>query len=285
MSQRALRPRRRPAGHARKPRTPLRRRIGRRLPGRGRLLALLAFAAVLGGTVTLVNGPWLRVVEVAHAGERYTPAADLNEILGAFRGAPLLAVDSGALAERIEDLPAVASARVEAYLPGTLRVSVVEKAAAFTWVTRAARLVGAADGSIIAELPLDAELPAELAALPAVDDQRPGSRGLGVGDTLSAAELRMALRLLAVDPALLGSAATALGLQVDPEYGFVLVSAQPPWRAALGFYQLDPAEDAVTADARLDAQIAAVRTLFAGHAEASVSWVDARNPGRVYWAP
>lgn len=285
MSQRALRPRRRAVGHARKPRTPLRRRIGRRLPGRGRLLALLVFAALLGGTVTLVNGPWLRVAEVAHAGERYTPTADLDQILGAFRGAPLLTVDSGALADRIEELPAVQSARVEARLPGTLRVSVVEKPAAFTWVTRAARLVGATDGSIIAELPLEAELPAELAGLPVIDDQRPRSRSLGVGDTVPAAELRMAQRLLAIDPALLGSATTGLALQVDAEYGFVLVSAQPPWRAALGFYQLDPAEDAATADARLDAQVAAVRTLFAGHAEASVSWVDARNPGRVYWTP
>ena len=34
---------------------------------------------------------------------------------------------------------------------------------------------------------------------------------------------------------------------------------------------------------RLDRQIAAVRTLFAAHPEDEVGWVDARNPGKVYF--
>jgi hypothetical protein len=279
------RPRKRTAGHARRSKPALARRVGRRGPLRGRILALVLFAALIGAGVTLVNGPWLRVVRLAHAGERYTPAATLDEVLAAYRGLPLLAVDSGAIVERLRSLPAVATAEVSAVLPDQLRVTIAEKQPAFTWVTRALRLVGAGDGTLIGELPRDAELPAELAGLPAIDDQRPRSRRLIIGDVIPPDELRMALRLLDVEPALLGSTSSGLNLRIDAEFGFVLVSAQPGWQAALGFYGLDPAGDEVAAEARFDQQAAAIRTLFASQPEASVRWVDARNPGKVYWAP
>jgi cell division septal protein FtsQ len=281
----ALRPRKRSAGHAHRSKPALSRRVGRRLPSRGRILALVLFAVLLGAGVTLVNGPWLRVERLAHAGERYTPAATLDEVLAAYRGLPLLAVDSRVIVQRLRSLPAVASAEVSAVLPDELRVTIAEKQPAFTWVTSALRLVGAADGTLIGELPRDAEVPADLAGLPAIDDQRRGSRGLIMGDLIPAEELSMALRLLEVEPALLGSASSGLSLRIDAEYGFVLVSAQPDWQAALGFYGLDPAGDEVAPDVRFDQQAAAIRTLFASQPETSVRWVDARNPGRVYWAP
>jgi hypothetical protein len=69
------------------------------------------------------------------------------------------------------------------------------------------------------------------------------------------------------------------------EYGFIIASRAPVWRAALGFYGLDPREEASVADERLEAQVAAIRTLFATRPESSVTWLDARNPGKVYWAP
>jgi hypothetical protein len=43
------------------------------------------------------------------------------------------------------------------------------------------------------------------------------------------------------------------------------------------------AGDASPAD--IDAQVAAVRTLFAAHRENTIGWVDVRNPGKVYWRP
>jgi len=67
--------------------------------------------------------------------------------------------------------------------------------------------------------------------------------------------------------------------------GFMLESSSPAWSAALGFYQLDPREDEGAADARLEQQLAAIRTLFAAHQERNVSQLDARNPGKVYWTP
>jgi cell division septal protein FtsQ len=285
MSTTALRPRKRSVGHARRSKPALSRRVGRRLPSRGRILALAIFATLIVAGVTLVNGPWLRVGRLAHAGERYTPAATLDEVLSAYRGLPLLAVDSGAIVERLASLPAVSSVQVSAVLPDELRVTIAEKQPAFTWVTSGLRLVGAADGTLIGELPLDAEVPAELASLPAIDDQRQRSRGLIMGDVIPPDELRMALRLLNVEPALLGSASSGISLRIDTEYGFILVSAQPAWQAALGFYGLDPSGGEIAAEARFDQQAAAIRTLFASQPETSVRWVDARNPGKVYWAP
>lgn len=282
---RSLRPRRRSGGHARRPTRSLRQRLRGRLPSRGRVLAGLAGAALVAALVALVNGPWLRVDRLSHSGERFTPAASIDAILADYRGAPLLTVDTGALAQAIGSLPAVASASVASSLPGELRVTVVEKTPAITWLTPAVRLVAAADGSVIAELARDAQLPAELAGLPAVDDQRPASRRLATGDRLPQAEMHMALRLLDLDPALLGSATTGIGLRIDAEYGFIAVSREPAWEAAFGFFGLDPREEVATADARVEQQVAAVRTLFATRPEASVSWMDVRNPGRVYWAP
>ena len=285
MSSTALRRRRRSTGHARPTSPALRRRVTRRLPRPGRILAVILFATLVGGGVALVAGPWLRVERVAHVGERYTSAATLDQLLDAYRGRPLLALDSRAIAEQVRGLPAVAAVEVTAVLPDELRVTVAEKAPAFTWVTSAARLVGAADGTLIGELPRDVEPSADLAALPTVDDRRRRSRLLTVGDVLPPDELQTARRLLAVDPTMLDSKATALSVRIDAEFGFILVSSQPAWQAAFGFYGLDPSADEADADGRLERQVAAVRTLFAAHPETSVRWVDARNPGKVYWAP
>jgi hypothetical protein len=281
----ALRPRRRSSGHARRPGTSLRKRVRSRLPTRGRVLGVLLFTASVAGLVTLINGPWLRVHAVAHAGERFTSTLALDQIIEGYRGVPLLSVDSDALRRRLTELPAVADAQVTMQLPGDLRVTITEKQPAFIWRTTAVQLVGADDGSIITELLLSDVLDPALGRLPIVQDDRFASRALTVGDVVTAAELRVATRLISLDPDLLGSHARRLSVRLDDEYGFLIESAQPPWRAAMGFYQLDPREDRASADARLEQQLAAIRTLFATRQEHGVSWLDARNPGKVYWAP
>jgi hypothetical protein len=281
----SLRPRRRSTGHARRPGTSIRKRVRRRLPTRGRVLAVLLFAASVAGLITLVNGPWLRVTAVAHSGERFTSPLALEAIINGYRGVPLLGVDADVLRRRLTELPAVADAQVSMQLPGELRVSITEKRPAFIWRTTAVQLVGAADGSIITELLLGDQPDAALRRLPVVQDDRFTSRALTVGDAVPAAELRVARRLLGLDPELLGSRARRLSVSMDDEFGFVVTSPHPAWRAAMGFYQLDPREDRASADARLDQQLAAIRTLFATRQEQAVSWLDARNPGKVYWAP
>jgi hypothetical protein len=285
MSAKATRPRRRGAGHARRPRTPLRQRLGPRLPSRSRALALLVFAAAVAGFVTLLNGPWLRVGSVAHAGARYTSPDTLDEILGSFRGSSLLSLDTDAVLGRLRELPAVSDARVEATLPGTLKVTIREKAPAVIWRTGIAQLVVAGDGSVMAAHSVSDVLEDELRRLPRVTDSRPRPVTPRPGDVLPAADVRTALRLLELDPKLIGSRARRVDVSVDAVYGFVIESSSPPWRAALGFYQRDPVEDRAAADARLEQQLVAIRTLFATRHEWAVSWVDARNPGKVYWAP
>ena len=285
MSRAPARPPRRSGGQAKRPRGSGRARRPRRLPSRGRVLAVLLFAGLVGGMVTLLNGPWLRVAQVAHAGERYTPPAALQTVLGDYLDRPLLALDSADLEDRLMQLPAVAEARVRPLLPNRLSVEIVEKEAAATWLTPAARLVLAADGAVIAALARGGELTPELAALPAIDDQRTASRWLEVGGTVPAAELDAARRLLQLDPELIGSAAGRFAVRIHDEYGFILVSGGPAWRAAMGFYQAAPGETAEMAAARFEAQVTALRTLFVERQEGSVTWVDVRNPGKVYWAP
>ena len=277
--------RRKSGSHARRPGAPLRRRLRPRLRGGGRIVALFLFTLAIAGLVAGIYGPWMRVTALGHTGDAYTPADSVQEILDEYRGQPILAVDRAGLRDRLAALPTVAGAEVELRLPDELQVAITEKAPAFLWRTSRAIMVGARDGTIISEQPVDEELPHELGRLPSVDDGRFQSRLLAVGDAVPSAELRVAMRLSALDPSLIASRATALAVQVDYQMGFVLESSQPAWSAALGFYQLDPREDQAAADARLDQQLAAIRTLFTARPERNVSWLDARNPGKVYWIP
>jgi cell division septal protein FtsQ len=275
----------RPSAHARRPGPPLRRRIRRALPAPGRIAAGLLTAVLVGGLLALINGPWLRVARVAWAGERYTPSAQLQRALASLDGVALLTVDASGVAAQLELLPAVASARVEAVLPDAIRVTITEKVAAFVWQTSAVRLVGAADGTLIGQIALRATLSPDLGALPLIDDRRVDSRDIIVGDRIDAATLAAALRLSAVDPAAMGSKALNLDLRLTDDAGFLLASRSPVWQADFGFYPPQDAGEPGTLDERVNAQVAAVRTLFSAHSEGGVSWVDARNPGRVYWRP
>jgi len=123
----------------------------------------------------------------------------------------------------------------------------------------------------------------DTAGLPVIDDERLVARLVTVGDVIPEAIVRIALRLASLEPARLGSTATELAIRIDDEYGFRIASAEPEWEIALGVYGLDPDEAAGEADARLERQVTAVRTLFAERPEGDIGWVDVRNPGKVYF--
>lgn len=280
------RPKARPRGGGRGARrlgAPLRQRIGRGMPSLRRLATGLGAALAVGGLVALLVGPWLRVTEVSWAGGAYTADRDLERIVGSQRGANLLALDTAVVRARLAALPAVADASVRASLPGRLEVEITEREPAILWETRSARLLAAADGRIFAVLPRDGTLEESLAALPRVDDRRAMARLMTTGDRIDDALLGTALRLVDLDPAALGSRAATLGVRIDDDYGFVLVATDPGWELALGVYGADALEEADAATARLERQITAVRTLFASRPEAEIGWVDARNPGKVYF--
>ncbi|MGZ6213779.1 MAG: cell division protein FtsQ/DivIB [Candidatus Limnocylindria bacterium] len=255
------------------------------MPAPGRIAAGVLTAVLVGGLLAIINGPWLRVARVAWAGERYTATTQLQRVLASLDGKPLLTVDATAMAARLARLPAVSTATVEAILPDTVRVTIKEKVAAFVWQTSAVRLIGGADGTLIGQLALDADLPADLQLLPLVDDQRVASRSMIVGDHIDAATLAAAFILAGVEPAALGSTATDLQLRITDNDGFLLVSGQPAWQADFGLYPEVDAGASGTLQTRVEAQVAAVRTLFSYEREEGVRWVDARDPRRVYWRP
>lgn len=285
MSGRAAKPRRRPGAHARRPGPGLRLRVRRSLPPAGRIASVLLLATLIAGLAALVNGPWLRVDRVAWAGERYTSASELERMLARLDGAALLTVDATGVAAELQRLPAVAEARVVVSLPSSVSVTIVEKEATFVWQTSAVRLIGSADGTLIGQLALQATLPEDLASLPLVDDRRVESRNIIVGDRIDDRILASGLRLAAVEPSMLGSEATGLGVRLTDADGFLLISSAPAWEASFGYYP--PADDAArgSLDEQVEAQMTAVRTLFSEQRETGVSWVDVRNPGRVYWRP
>lgn len=257
---------------------------GPRLLGRGRLFAMVAAVVVAAALVGGVTGPWLRVTSIQTDGAHYTFSDRLAVVLNPLRGSSLLTIDVTAIAAQLTALPTVASARVETAFPDGLRIQIDEKSPVLIWQTLARRLLVARDGAVIGDLPAGA-VPAGLAALPLVDDRRPASWDLGPGDRIPADELATAQELQAIDPAALGSAATALAVRIDARCGYS-ISPRPSgtWLATFGLYGL--ASDGAQAIAdQVVRQVAAVRTLFAAHPETTVAWVDARNPGRVYWRP
>ncbi len=270
-------------GMARRPGIPLRRRVARRLPSLQRVLAVLGAGASAAALVALLNGPWLRVADVAWAGERYTDPDSIGELLQAQRGASLLSVDTGALSRRLERIPSIADASVRASLTGRLEATVTEREVAFVWITNFGRFLGAGDGTIFASLGTDDPMPEALAGLPVVTDNRFAARVVSIGDRIPDAVLGVALRLVTLDPALLGSSTSGFTLSVDDEYGFRLRSEEPAWEVVLGVYGVDPTQTQEEVDARIERQVTAVRTLFASRDEAEVGWVDVRNPGKVYF--
>jgi cell division septal protein FtsQ len=276
--------RRSPSG-ARRAAPLLRKRVRRALPAPGRIAAALLTAALIGGLLVLINGPWLRVARVAWAGQHYTEPTELQRTLSRLDGTALLTLDATGVAARLERLPAVAQAKVEAVLPDAVRITIVEKVPTFVWQTSAVRLVGVADGTVIGQVALAADLPAELAALPLIDDRRTASRAIIVGDRIDAATLAAGLRLASVEPAAIGSASTGLVVRLTDDDGFLLASLAPAWQADFGLYPALDSGAPRTLDEQVSAQVAAVRTLFSFHPEGGVSWVDARDPGRVYWRP
>lgn len=268
---------------AQRPGVPVRRRIARRLPTLARAGALLAAIAATAALVALVNGPWLRVTEVAFAGQHYTDPSELERVLEEQRGTSVLAIDTDSVRDSIARLPAVDAVTVSASVLGRLDATVVEHEVAFVWQTSSGHFLGAADGTIIARAADGEALAGDVAALPQIHDERFAARAITVGEVIPDTVLRTAIELVGLDPAALGSDSEHLALRLDDVYGFRLVSESPQWEIALGAYGKDPRETAAEARDRMERQVAAVRTLFAERVEDEIGWVDVRNPGKVYF--
>jgi len=248
-----------------------------------RITALTLSLTMVVTLAWLAGGPLLRVRSVSYAGAGWTSDADLNELTAPMIGRSALMVDAAGLALDLSGLPGVEAASVDVGLFGSAHVTLVEAGAVALWRTSAAQLLLAADGTVVGVQSREAVARGSLVDLPVIDDQRDASHDLTVGDALPASEVDAALALAALTGTRLGSQTAAPNLTVDPIYGFVLSSPTAGWQAAFGYYGLDPLETPDRMAARIASQASAVRTLFAAHPEAGVAWVDARNPGKVYF--
>jgi cell division protein FtsQ len=100
------------------------REAGRR---RLRVTLVVASAIVVLGLVYLsLRSPLLDVDHIRVAGAQREPASEIVRAAGVRKGDPLVFVNTGAVARRIERLQWVASAHVKRDLPGTLTYSVTE---------------------------------------------------------------------------------------------------------------------------------------------------------------
>jgi hypothetical protein len=248
-----------------------------------RITALLMCMVLVAGAGWLVAGPWLRIRAITYQGADWTPREDLDRVTLPLLGRSALTVDGAATAEELAELPGVESASVDIGLFGRAEVSLIEGEAVAVWLTDAARLLVAEDGTVVGIQARDATGEGSIADLPVIDDVRASSHDLSVGDRIARLDVDAALLLADLDPDRLGSQAAFLNISLDGTYGFILSSPQAGWQAALGYYGLDPADTPEVVAARVASQASGIRTLFASHPEASVAWIDARNPGRVYF--
>jgi cell division septal protein FtsQ len=255
-----------------------RRRINWTRISAGALCLLL-----VAGAAWLVVGPSLRVRAVTYSGAEWTERLALDLITGPIVGQSSLLIDGGAIAEEVGSLPGVETATVDIGLFGHVEVDLVEEVAVAVWRTDAVQLLIAEDATVVGTQARDAALTGDYANLPFVDDGRDTSRDLSMGDQLPPDELEAALALATLTPSNVGSTSAVLQLSLDPTYGFILSSPQAGWQAAFGYYAADPLAGPSTIEARIQAQASGMRTLFAEHPEAGVAWIDARNPGRVYF--
>jgi cell division protein FtsQ len=114
------------------PRLRQRRIDVRRQEGRRRLRRLLIALAGIATLVLLWSLTYSSLVDVDRVvvqGAGHTTVADIRAAAAIGRGQPMAYLDTRGAAHRIEALPWVASARVQRDLPGTVRITVVERVA------------------------------------------------------------------------------------------------------------------------------------------------------------
>ena len=257
----------------------------RALPAPGRIAAGPLTAVLVGGLLALINGPWLRVARVAWAGERYTPASSWNVSSHRSTAPPCWRSthrDGGEAAAPAGRLPRHRGGGA----PRHVKVHLVEKVAAFVWQTSAVRLVGVSDGTLIGQIALNADLPADMAALPLIDDRRVESRNIIVGDLIDAITLAAALRLSRgrAGGAGLGRGSTstcASPTTMASSWSRVACLAGRFWVLSGG--RCGPAPQSLQRAGRRPGHGGPHALLVRGRGEDL--WVDVRDPRRVYWRP
>jgi cell division septal protein FtsQ len=135
--------------------------------------------------------------------------------------------------KRIESLPSVLSANVEASLPDRLVVRIHERQPVLVWHTANASWLVDPSGFVITSA-VDGQEP-DAAALPVIEDQRTEPEALAPGAQLNTLDIQVARLLGGLTPASLGSTAPAVAIAIDDENGWT-VSVPDGWRAIFGHF-------------------------------------------------
>lgn len=118
---------------------------------RRRLLAGVASVAAVGAAAWLAFwSPLLAVDDIAVVGGKHVSSEDVASVTGLDRSDNLLLVSTGRVASQVEELPWVASAKVDRKLPGTVRIKITERVARVVLATTDSRWLLDARGHVLA---------------------------------------------------------------------------------------------------------------------------------------
>lgn len=218
-------------GHARRTKPVRRASAGLSAVRAGAALAMLISAGAIYGAGASSAFEY-RTLELA--GDRYTAAEHVRELVGVAGGANLFLVSTDEIEARIAGIPTVAGVEVDVSLPATIRISLRDREPVMAWRVGERSFLVDAGGLLFAEAGDGSG--DEAASLPAIADGRAESQSLAVGDTLDSIDLDAATRLGSVRPDQIGSTARSLRLSVSDRNGFVVRADPDGWTAIFGFY-------------------------------------------------
>ena len=143
-------------------------------------------------------------------------------------------LSTGHLAERLEQLPSVATARVEVRLPDTLAVTVTERQPILAWKVGDVTFLVDREGMLFA---LASQAGGSIATLPTISDGRAASKAtLAIGTRLDPTDLDAATRLASLKPDDVGTRADGLSVRISDADGFVVTTTPASWTAVFGPY-------------------------------------------------
>lgn len=198
-----------------------------------RAAAILGLLASVGSLYGLATTPAFVLARTELPELRWTAADAVVRAVATPDGTNLFRIRTGPIADRLEALPAVASARVSVSLPDTLVVEIREREAIMAWGVGESRFLVDREGVVFAQV--DAGSSA-MSDIPTIEDSRPGSATLAVGSVIDPLDLDVARRLGSLTPDDIGSSATSLVTTVNETTGFVLGTVPRSWVAIFGLY-------------------------------------------------
>ena len=253
-----------------------RRAGGRRLgPETARALRRLAVLVLMIGAAlappALASSGTFKITSLRLVGLGLLDEGAVSAASGVVLGDGLLTSDPRQIEAMLDAIPFVASSRVRVGLPGEIRAEIREELPLLRWSSGGSIYLLSGGGELLglANSPLLSGAGRTiLDQLPLINDLR-GGAPLVPGALISRLDLDIATRLASLTLADLGSTATRLSIQIDPQYGFVLQGEGEgiAWNAVFGVYSatIRPPE-------MLPGQVRLLRSLLAGR-ERRIGWV------------